>query len=1037
MKAMESLQDLIEEAKVRTVLWGICVFGLANFLSMTSKSIWMNIPIAFLMFSGLRMLFYEVEFRWKERRPVRQASYLSHLRNRQVSVDDPRLCSPPITTSWKRKLESPVVEAAIDDFISKIIQDFMVDLWYSEITPDKEVPELTRALINDVIGEVAQRVKGINLVDLLTRDVVDLVGNHLDLYRKNQSAIGEKVMGSLSFEERDERLLRHLIASKELHPALLSPECEYKVLHRLMAGVLAIVLRPQEAWCPLARSISREFLTCIVMQPVMNFASPGYINELIEYLVLSSKEYQSTEISSDHADTSNHMSSHGGTSGVLAKVEPDRSQTGTSPSERKDLIPAKSSDAMSLNTFNTGNPPSLHQLQPRPADWARILDAAQQRRTQVLAPENLENLWARGRNYKNKSMIPDKTGLSSEPIGLRPPAKTTGGAESREHDHKGGKDVAIKSIKRSRVADESTTGLHATTSIAEGSGMDIVKVSKELSKEPNVKGVQASIEENTSRNTGNNKRPLKRSGSSTSALYDMGKALATGGAEDPTFNIQQMGPVLRSASEMVVPSDGSPHAPKLKCRVVGAYFEKSGSKSFAVYSIAVTNVENKTWFVKRRYRNFERLHRHLKDIPNYSLHLPPKRFLSSSIDDYFVHQRCILLDKYLQDLLSISNVAEQHEVWDFLSVSSKNYSFGKTPSVMKTLAVNVDDAMDDIFRQLKDVSRKVVGSSSSPHETCSILTDRYMSLPWNEDEIQKHSSSYGRIEGSRSPSEDEGHVKDTGNGDVNSPAQLNGWHSDNELNSKNLPPRVIKRSEDSQSLGSESSRRSEVKLDTLGSDGITCSNSLLDDPIGVPPEWTPPNVSVPLLNLVDKMFQLNRRGWLRRQVFWISKQILQLMMEDAIDDWLLRQIHWLRRDEVIAFGIRWVQDVLWPQGTFFMKVGGKQLKSGNSDFSETTLKGTRRDSVPKDSVPASFEQQLEAARRASDVKKMIFGGAPSTLVSLIGRKQYRRCARDIYFFLQSTICVKQLGYGILELLLVSIFPELHDVIVDIHEKQHF
>lgn len=47
----------------------------------------------------------------------------------------------------------------------------------------------------------------------------------------------------------------------------------------------------------------------------------------------------------------------------------------------------------------------------------------------------------------------------------------------------------------------------------------------------------------------------------------------------------------------------------------------------------------------------------------------------------------------------------------------------------------------------------------------------------------------------------------------------------------------------------------------------------------------------------------------RRQVFWISKQILQLIMEDAIDDWLLRQIHWLRTDAVIAEGIRWVQDV--------------------------------------------------------------------------------------------------------------------------------
>jgi len=36
-------------------------------------------------------------------------------------------------------------------------------------------------------------------------------------------------------------------------------------------------------------------------------------------------------------------------------------------------------------------------------------------------------------------------------------------------------------------------------------------------------------------------------------------------------------------------------------QVVGAYFEKLGSKSFAVYSIAVTDADNKTWFVKRRH----------------------------------------------------------------------------------------------------------------------------------------------------------------------------------------------------------------------------------------------------------------------------------------------------------------------------------------------------------------------------------------------------------------------------------------------------
>lgn len=32
-------------------------------------------------------------------------------------------------------------------------------------------------------------------------------------------------------------------------------------------------------------------------------------------------------------------------------------------------------------------------------------------------------------------------------------------------------------------------------------------------------------------------------------------------------------------------------------------------------------------------------------------------------------------------------------------------------------------------------------------------------------------------------------------------------------------------------------------------------------------------------------------------------------MEDAIDDWIVRQIHWLRREDIIAQGIRWIQDV--------------------------------------------------------------------------------------------------------------------------------
>ncbi|CAI9769106.1 unnamed protein product [Fraxinus pennsylvanica] len=170
----------------------------------------MNASIADLLVSGLRMLFNEVEFRWKVHN-ARPQSYLSHLEKKQLSANDSHLTTTPPPPKWKKKIDSAVVEAAMQDFIDKFLRDFVIDLWYSDVTPDKEAPELIRAVIMDAFGEVSGRLKAVNLVDLLTR--------------KNQAFIGVDVTGTLSSEERDERLKHHLLASKQLHPAFLM--CEY------------------------------------------------------------------------------------------------------------------------------------------------------------------------------------------------------------------------------------------------------------------------------------------------------------------------------------------------------------------------------------------------------------------------------------------------------------------------------------------------------------------------------------------------------------------------------------------------------------------------------------------------------------------------------------------------------------------------------------------------------------------------------------------------------------------------------------------
>lgn len=65
--------------------------------------------------------------------------------------------------------------------------------------------------------------------------------------------------------------------------------------------------------------------------------------------------------------------------------------------------------------------------------------------------------------------------------------------------------------------------------------------------------------------------------------------------------------------------------------------------------------------------------------------------------------------------------------------------------------------------------------------------------------------------------------------------------------------------------------------------------------------------------------------------------------------------------------------VLWPGGTFFTRVGNIQTKDDVAQPDLRSFQAVSQLGGSKISKPGSFEEQLEAARRASDVKKMLFG----------------------------------------------------------------
>ena len=160
-----------------------------------------------------------------------------------------------------------------------------------------------------------------------------------------------------------------------------------------------------------------------------------YINELIEYVFLASKDNGNGEVgvSTSNAASSVHDPFQSGVS---------ESKIVASSNQSSDLTVAKSGGKTSVDShLNLPDEDCDYNVQHQPADWALILEAATKRRTQVLAPENLENMWTKGRNYKKKSAKAETFLVT---------AQTAGVTSSTDHAGHLGKEMEINKNESTR-----------------------------------------------------------------------------------------------------------------------------------------------------------------------------------------------------------------------------------------------------------------------------------------------------------------------------------------------------------------------------------------------------------------------------------------------------------------------------------------------------------------------------------------------------------------------------------------------------------
>ncbi|KAL0723529.1 hypothetical protein Bca4012_038128 [Brassica carinata] len=1002
-KQVVTVRDLVEEAKKRIVILVVCVVGLSYLLSLTSSSVLVNLPAAACLIILLRYFSLDIEMKRKA------AAYNS----KPSSLNEPTLNKPPELpkaaprSDWRSKVNSQVVEDAIDRFTRHLVSEWVLDLWYSRITPDKQGPDELVFIINHVFGELSRRFRNVNLIDLLTRDLIDIICRRVEVFREYQAKIERKQRRSLSFEDRDSELKRLMARDDKLHPALFSPESEHKVLQHIVDRLISLTFRPEDLHCAFFHYTGRELLACCVMRPVVNLANPRFINERIEAALMSkiktsdgSSAAKETSQSEDLSEVSHDPFSRyldpsaTGVELVQLKNEQQKRKNATDKQHVSDLAkdPLLSMDTRSSRSWNSLPLPSkvvddIKDLQEHRGGegWGDVLDKMSQRKTETLSPEHLESVWAKGRNYKKKEgekvveRVPPRWSSKdscNDGDDARPKNFSEGTANARgSSQHKVvNAESYLSGYSSAEEDDDQTKSSHSYTSEDEETVTGLNSPGTRVwdgrtNRNPVVSRIHHPLENSGRRFVKHSKghehyEQAPRHQSSRKRSRRSGHILGNDDSDDSENDSLARScsgtSVTSSASYISVAGSDLPNAlkssllvdsfAKLRCEVLGANIVKSSSKMFAVYSIAVTDESNHSWSIKRRFRHFEELHQRLKVFPEYNLHLPPKHFLSTGVDIPVIQERCVLLDDYLKKILQIPRISGSIEVWDFLSVDSQTYAFSSSFSIVETLTVKPVRKTSNMANMTEVTpgplpSRENLNSENGKSGVKSDLKSKVKS-PGNE---------YTKM-----PVSDVGNSKENGG----------------------------------------------LKVGTQHGDVVAFA--------GLPTEWVPPKLTLPLLDLVDVVFQLQEGGWIRRKAFWVAKQILQLGMGDALDDWVLEKIRLLRRGTVVASGVKRVEQILWPDGIFITKHPKRQQHSSSS----------------------AEEQQQEAERRAKFVRELMIEKAPATIVSLVGQKEYEQCAEDLYFFLQSSVCLKLLAFDLVELLLTSAFPEMEQAFKQLQDEKH-
>lgn len=474
------------------------------------------------------------------------------------------------------------------------------------------------------------------------------------------------------------------------------------------------------------------------------------------------------------------------------------------------------------------------------------------------------------------------------------------------------------------------------------------------------------------------------------------------------------------------------------------YQNIQGKKRFIVYTINVKE-GYKSWYIYRRYRNFSTLHRRMKILPGYNFRLPQKRIFARHMSDQFVQNRCDALNLYIHQVLH-SSVWQCQELSEFLSENSEVYGIQSREE---------ENVLQRMTTDIADVTKAVSKKFESAYEGFGNVL---------ANECRRVGSTSGKV--------------------LKKVLLVNEWGSSKKKKEENRPSaqelseqvklfhelKSMKDNYKKTGTGTESKLEEKSEEDLITEYLNEVSHELYI-------RTAVDNMTAPILDVIDVLFQLDTKDWLRRQVVGATKQLFEMFVGSRVEKFLMNKIKMLCTEETVASIIDSITDALWPNGVWMIPpeeaqnqqpVGaaqGRPRSSGDAMVQAEVLirSPTRRATMDTTAPPngpafrrcstmtlneGKFQDYTRIQRALSSImppehleimndeekeirdkvkaklKELV---PPKAVSTLIGKKNFIQGLEDLFDFIQSETMMAQLGQLVLEILLVKEFPELEPV----------